>query len=405
MSGGVIIIGGGQAGFQVATTLRQKGFSGPITLLAGENTPPYERPPLSKAFLLGERTAAELLLRPPAFYGERNIDLRLGVTASNIDREAGVVTTGEGEILAWDRLVLATGARARRLPAPAGCLAGVHVLRGLEDARALAAELVPGRRLAILGGGYIGLEVASAARLRGLGVVVIEALDRLMARTASPPVAAALMRRHREQGVEFRLGARLAECSGEGGRLVGIRLEDGEGMVADALLVGIGAEPEDALARSAGLAVDGGILVDAAGRTSDPDIFAAGDCTRRRHPLAIEPVRIESVQNAVDQAKAVAAAILGEPASPEPVPWFWSDQYELKLQTAGLFAAGDTAVVRGDPEGPAFSVAHLRAGRLVAVESLGVPRDHVQSRKLIAAGACPDPERLADPDVPLKSLG
>lgn len=405
MGGSVAIVGGGQAGYQVAAALRQKGFEGPLTLLAGEAEPPYERPPLSKAFLLGERDAGSLAFRPPAFYDERKIDLRLGETAIAIDRERNQVATSEGNVLPWDRLVLATGARARRLPTPVGGLSGVHVLRSLADARGLAAELVEGRRLVILGGGYIGLEVAAAARRRGLDVVVIEALERPMARTASPAIAAALTRRHRAAGVGFRFGARLAEPIARDGRLAGLRLAGGEEIATDLLLVGIGAEPEDSLARDAGLAVDSGILVDAAGRTSDPNIFAAGDCTRRRHPLAIEPVRIESVQNAVDQAKAVAAAILGEPVPPEPVPWFWSDQYELKLQIAGLLAAGDEAVLRGDPASDSFSVAHLRAGRLVAVESLGVPRDHVQARKAIAAGIRPDRAALADPEVPLKSLG
>ncbi len=404
MAADVVIVGAGQAGFQVAASLAQAGHQGAITLLGAEPHPPYERPPLSKAFLLGDLAEDRLFFRAPAFYAEKGIALRTGTAVADIDRRAHRLRLADGSVLAYDQLVLATGAGPRRLEVPGVTRAGIHYLRDLADSRSLGAALAGGPRLVIVGAGYIGLEVAAAAVARGASVVVIEALERVLDRTASAPIAMALTARHSEAGVAFRFGARVTAFHGRNGHLSAVGLADGTTLDADAVLVAIGAAPETALAEAAGIGDGEGIPVDARGRTADPAIFAAGDCALYRHPLGAGAARIESVQNAVDQAKAVAAAILGRDAPYEAVPWFWSDQYEQKLQIAGLVHAQDEIVVRGDPAADGFSVAHLRAGRLVALEALNRPRDYVQARKLIAAGATPDPARLADPAIALKDL-
>ncbi len=404
MAADVVIVGAGQAGFQVAASLARGGHRGGITLLGAEPHPPYERPPLSKAFLLGDLDEDHLLFRAAAFYAEKGIALRTGVRVIGIDRADHRLRLADGTTLAYDRLVLATGARPRRLDIPGSGLAGIHYLRDLADSRTLGAALAGGTRLVIVGAGYIGLEVAAAANARGVPVVVVEALERALKRTASAPVAAALTARHARAGVAFRFGARVSAFHGRNGRLSTVALADGTTLRADRVLVGIGAAPETALAAAVGLGTADGVPVDPHGRTADPDIFAAGDCALYAHPLAAGTVRIESVQNAVDQAKAVAAAILGRDAPYTTVPWFWSDQYEQKLQIAGLIHPHDKIVLRGDADADGFSVAHLRAGRLVALEALNRPRDYVQARKLIAAGAAPDPARLADPAIALRDL-
>jgi len=400
----VIIVGGGQAGFQVATSLAQKNYEGEIILLTGEEHPPYERPPLSKAYLKGETPAERLLFRPPGFYSDRGIDLRTGTWVREIERTAGEIVLEGDERLSYTALVLATGARVKRLPLPGADRAGIHYLRSLEDADRIRARLGGGVRVCVIGGGYIGLEVAAAARALGAEVTVLEAQERVMTRTASAPIAEALSARHRAEGVELRTGAEITGFSGGDGRLEAVSLAGGEHLPADFAVVGIGVAPETTLAEQAGLNADGGILVDELGRSCDPAIFAAGDCVRYAHPLAPGPVVFESVQNAVDQAKAVASAILGQPIPYTGVPWFWSDQYDVKLQTAGLFTAEDETVLRGDPASGSFSVAHLRSGRLVAVETLDRMKDFIQARKLIAAQIAPDPAVLADPETPLKTL-
>ncbi len=404
MAADVVIVGAGQAGFQVAASLVQGGYPGRITLLGAEPYPPYERPPLSKAFLLGDLVEDRLFFRARSFYAEKGIMLRTGVRVTDIDRARHRLRLTDGTSLAYDRLVLATGARPRHLDIPGSTLAGIHYLRDLEDSRTLGAALAGGSRLVIIGAGYIGLEVAAAARARGAGVVVVETRERVLERTASAPVAAALAARHTRAGVSFRFGAQVTAFHGRDGHVSAVGLADTTSLETDAVLVGIGAMPETTLAAAAGLATPDGIPVDARGRTADPDIFAAGDCALYAHPLATGALRIESVQNAVDQAKAVAAALLDRDAPYEAVPWFWSDQYERKLQIAGLVHPDDEIVLRGDPAADGFSVAHLRAGRLVALEALDRPRDYVQARKLIAAGARPDPAHLADPAIALKDL-
>lgn len=400
----VVIVGGGQAGFQVAASLAQKKFDGEILLLSAERYPPYERPPLSKAFLKGETDVDRLLFRPPAFFEERGIALRLGVRVGEIDPAAARLRTESGETIAYESLVLATGARVRRLPLAGHDLPGIYMLRSIEDAVAIRDALGPGVRLCVVGGGYIGLEVAAAARALGAEATVLEAQSRVMTRTASAPVARALAALHARHGVNIRTGVTVERFRESGGRAAGVVLGDGEEAPADVIVVGVGVAPETSLAEAAGIACAGGIRVDAFGQTSAEGVYAAGDCAAYAHPLAPAPMTFESVQNAVDQATAVASAILGAPKPYEAVPWFWSDQYEARLQTAGLVAAGDRAVLRGDPDGGAFSVAHLRGERLVALETIGRIKDFVQAKKLIALGAAPDPDRLADPETPLKAM-
>ncbi|GAB4573995.1 MAG: FAD-dependent oxidoreductase [Rhodothalassiaceae bacterium] len=404
MSGEIVIIGAGQAGFMLAQTLRQKGSDAPIRLIGDEPEPPYERPPLSKAFLKGEMEAQSLAFRPAEFYAAKDIALMSGTRVVDIDLESRQIATAKGDRIPYRHLVLATGAEPRRLACAGARLAGIGTLRRLTDAVAWRAALQPGRRLVVIGAGTIGLEVAAAARALGVDTTVVETRERAMARTASPVIAAALTARHRAENVTFVFGQGVAAFEGEQGRLRAVRLEDGTLLPADHALIGIGVEPQTGLARAAGIACGHGILVDALGRTSAADVYAAGDCAEYAHPFASGPLVIESVQNAVDQAKAVASALLGTDEPYMSVPWFWSDQYDWKLQTVGIVAPGDRMIVRGDPESGAFSVCHLRAGRLVAVECLNRPKDYVQARKPILSGAMPDENRLADPDFPLKAL-
>jgi len=397
----IIIVGAGQAGFQTALSLRQKGYAGSLILLGADPHPPYERPPLSKAWLAGELDAAALAFRKPDFYAEREIDLRPATRVIAIDRGAREVLCDDGARFGYDALVLATGARARTLSCAGAETVDPHVIRDIADADRLKAASAGAGSAVVIGGGYIGLEVAAVLTRKALGVTVLEAAPRPMARTVGAATADYFAALHRAQGVDLRCGVRVASLeSAESG--VAVRLEDGALVKADIAVAGVGAAPETALAEAAGLPVDDGILVDAAGRSADPAIFAAGDCTR--FPLMGDGplTRLESVQNAVDQAKTVAASVLGEAARYDAVPWFWSDQFGARLQTAGLRADGDQEIIRGDPADGAFSVCYVREGRFVALDSVGRVRDFTQAKKLIAAGARPDPVRLADPDIPLK---
>ena len=398
----IVIVGAGQAGLQAAATLRQQGFDGPLTIIGEETHAPYERPPLSKAMLKGAMDADRLAFRKPAFYRDKAIDLRLATRAVAIDPAAHTVTLAGGDRLDYDKLLLATGARVRRLDRPGADLAGIHTLRTIEDSLAIRATLTPSTRLAVVGGGYIGLEVAAAAAQAGCSVTVLEAAERTMVRTVSAPISAHFQELHTRHGVTFHLTAQVTGFNGDG-RVAAVTLADGAAVACDAAVVGIGVVPDTALAADAGLDCKDAVWVDETARTSDPDIYAAGDCTRflyRRPSL-----RLESVQNAVDQAKTAALAMLGQPAAYDAVPWFWSDQYDAKLQIAGIFIDGvDQAVVRGDPAGASFSVAHLRDGRLAAIETVNALKDFTQGKKLIADGRPVDADALADPTVALKDL-
>lgn len=396
----VLIIGAGHAGGSAAAFLRQYGHEGPIVLAGEEPAAPYQRPPLSKAWLKGEAGLEDLLLRPESFYGEQNIELRTGVTATAIDREAKTVTFADGTVESYDALILATGSTARRLTIPGADRPDLLELRTLAHAEALKAALGPGRRLAIVGGGYVGLEAAASARALGADAVVIERIDRVLARVASKTLSDFFTAYHRKHGVEILTSAEVTGFEDDG-----VRLADGRLVEADAVLVGVGALACDALARAAGLSCDNGVVVDESARTSDPAIYAIGDMTHRPIPVHDGRMhRLESVPNALEQARQAAAAIVGRAAPTPEVPWFWSDQYDLKLQIAGLPDGADRQVVRGDIEAASFAVFHLAGDRIVCVEAVNAPAEFMGGRLLIGKKAAVDPERLVDPAVPMKAV-
>lgn len=404
----IVIVGAGHAGGAAAVALRQGGFAGAITLVGAEPLPPYQRPPLSKAWLKGEAGAADLFLKPAGWYAENRVDLRTGRVVTAIDRASRLVRLGDGEALAYDRLVLATGARARPLAIPGADAAGVFVLRSAADAEALKNCLGPGRRLAVIGGGYVGLEVAASARALGGEAVVIEREARILARVASAPLSAFFQSCHEAHGVSFACGAQVAEIDGRDGRICAIRLADGRSLPCDAVLIGVGAIPNDDLARAAGLECADGVVVDPQARTSDPDIFAIGDLTRRPVPRYGRSCRLESVPSALEQARQMAASVTGRaPPAPE-IPWFWSDQYDIKLQIAGLPFDADRIVVRGDPGSARFAIFHLAgpsgASVVQAVEAVNAPAEFMAGKTLIAGRTVLDDLRLADSAVPMKSF-
>ena len=373
-----------------------------LTLIGDEPYPPYQRPPLSKAYLSGDFARDRLFLRPEAFYVESQCTLLLGRHASKIDRAGKRVHLADGSELAYDKLLLTTGARVRTLPLRGAGLEGVHYLRGIADVDALRPRLVSGSRLAVVGGGYIGLEVAAVAVKRGVDVTVIEAADRVMARAVTPPMSSFYEQAHRSAGVKFLLNATAQAF--EGSSSVTAVVTNAGTVPADVALVGVGVVPNQEIARDAGLVCDNGIVVDEFAATSDPDIFAAGDCTN--HPsFAGGRVRLESVQNAIDQAKHAALAMVGRPSAYQEVPWFWSDQYDLKLQIAGLARPDDVVVMRGDPAARKFAAFHLRDGVLAAVEAVNAAPEYIVGRRLIAARARVAAERLADPSIPARALG
>ncbi len=397
----IIVVGAGQAGVQAVASLRGEGYRGEVVLAGEEAYPPYQRPPLSKAYLAGKFDRERLFLKPESFFAEScELHVSLGVAA--IDRRAKRVRFTNDTTLPYNKLLIATGARPRHIDYPGKRLAGVHYLRGIDDVDALRPLLVQGARLTVIGGGYIGLEVAAVAALQGVEVTVIEATDRVMSRTVSPIVSAVYENVHRGHGVRIRVGAKADGLEGEGS--VAAVHAGGERIAADAVLIAVGVVPNSEPAQVAGLACDNGIVVDEFARTSDPDIFAAGDCTNFPY-FAGGRVRLESVQNAVDQAKAAAAGLAGKPQAYREVPWFWSDQYDLKLQIAGLARDGDTSVLRGDEAARKFAVFHLREGKVVAVEAVNAAPEYIAGRRLIASGKQVNPERLADPKVPIKSFG
>jgi len=396
----VLIIGAGHAGGTAAALLRQYGHEGPIVLAGQEPAAPYQRPPLSKAWLKGEADLEALLLRPEVFYAEHDIELRTGVTATGIDAARKTVSFDDGTVESYDALILATGSTARKLSIPGADRPDLLQLRTLADAERLKAALGPGRRLAVVGGGYVGLEAAASARALGAEAVVIERLDRVLARVASGTLSAFFTAHHRAHGVEVLTSAEVAAF--EDG---GVRLADGRLIEADAVLVGVGALACDALARAAGLECGDGVAVDEAARTSDPAVWAVGDVTWRPIPVhGGRRHRLESVPNALEQAKQAAAAITGRPAPAPEVPWFWSDQYEVKLQIAGLPDGADRQLVRGDVGSGAFAVFHLAGERIVCVEAVNAPAEFMAGRQLISRGQAIDPVKLADRSVSMKEV-
>jgi 3-phenylpropionate/trans-cinnamate dioxygenase ferredoxin reductase subunit len=379
----VVIVGAGQAAAQLVLSLRQGRFSGAINMIGDEPYAPYQRPPLSKKFL-SERPAADTLyFRPQKFWSEQGVTLDFGTPVAAIDRAAKRVTLKDGRAIEYGALVLATGTRARPLPVPGADLPGVFSLRQIDDVRRLRGPLDDAKHIVIVGGGYIGLEVAAVARGEGREVTVLEAEDRVMKRVTSPVISNFVQDFHGKRGVAIRLGARLAAIEGEG-KVTQVRLSDGATLPADLVLLAVGAKPNDDLAAAADLACEDGIVVNEHGATADASIYAAGDCTRFPSKRYGRKLRLECVQNAIDQAKAVAAAILGKPQFCDPVPWVWSAQYELKLQMAGLSDGYDEALTVGDVAAARFSVEYRKAGKLIAVDAVNDGRAYMSGRKRIA---------------------
>lgn len=397
----VVIIGAGQAAAAFAGKLRALGSDRPITIVGDESVLPYQRPPLSKKYLVGEATFDRLLLKPPAWYEANAVTVLTGSRVAAIDRTRRVAVLDNGGELAYRTLVLATGATPRRLPAViGGDLKGVYTLRDKADADALMADFQPGRRLVVIGGGYVGLETAAVARSRGLEVTVVELADRILKRVAAAATADLVRDLHRSHGVDILESAAIVRLAGTDGRLAGAELSDGRTIAADLAVVGIGVAPNTRLAEAAGLAVDDGIVVDQFARTSDPDILAIGDCAR--FPYDGHLIRLESVQNAFDQGEAAAAALLGEGGAYDPQPWFWSDQYDAKLQIAGLHHGYDDTLAIDGPRPGSHAVWYFAEGRMIAVDALNFPAAFVTAKKLLEAGK--HVSRLDIETKPLKEL-
>lgn len=397
----VVIAGAGHAAGQAVATLRQKKFPGEIVLVGDEPWLPYQRPPLSKKFLAGEVPAERLFVKPASFYEDPHTTVLLETRVERIERAQQAIVTSDGATLGYDALVLALGSRVRRLDLAGVELAGIHYLRNVRDVSAIRDDMGPGKRLVVVGAGYIGLEVAAVAAQLGLEVTVLEALDRVMKRVVSPAISDFYTAEHRAHGVRILLGTGIEAFVGDA-RVRGILLADGTEIPADLVVIGIGIVPNTELAAEAGLAVNDGIVVDEHCRTADPAVYAIGDCTFHPNPIVGRSVRLESVQNALEQARTAAAAICGEGAPHVEVPWFWSDQYDLKLQIAGLSQGYDETILRGAPGSRCFSCAYLREGRLIALDAINDPKDFLRAKQVIAAGGHIDRTRLADPQAELK---
>lgn len=401
----VLIVGTGHGGAQSAITLRQLGFEGSIALIGEENELPYERPPLSKEYLSGEKPFDRLLIRPSQFWAERELQLHLGRRVEVVDPAAHRVALGGGTQISYRRLVWAAGGVPRHLTCAGSHLSGVHTVRTRADVDRILVEIPAARRIVVIGGGYIGLEAAAVLRKLGKEVMLLEALDRVLARVAGPPLSRFYESEHRAQGVDIRLRAVAESIEGSSGKVSAVRLAGGETIPADMVVVGIGIVPAVEPLTRAGAAGDNGVKVDELCRTTLPDVYAIGDCAAHMNAFGGGAwVRLESVQNAADQATCVARAIAGKPQPYRSVPWFWSNQYDLRLQTVGLSAGCDDAVIRGDPAARSFSVIYLRAGSVIALDCVNAVKDYVQGRKLVETGARADPEVLADPSRPLKDI-
>lgn len=396
---GIVIIGAGQAGASLAEKLRAEGYPGRVTLIGAEPVPPYERPPLSKGYLLGESEKERLFLRPEAIFAEKDITLRLGEQVSAIDTSAKTVTVG-GDTLAYDQLALTTGSEPIRLPAAiGGDLGGVFTVRTLADIDAMSPRFTKGARVIVVGGGYIGLEAAAVATKLGLTVTLVEMAERILGRVAAPETADVIRETHKEHGVDIREGVGLERLTGDG-TVSGAELTDGTTFEVDFVIVGIGIRPATALAEAAGIACENGIKVDAQGRTSVPDVWAAGDCTS--FPYKGGRLRLESVQNAIDQAQTIAENMLGAGKDYLPYPWFWSDQYDLKLQIAGLNTGYDEVVIRQGDVGRSHW--YFKDGTFIAVDAINAGRDYMVGKRLLEMGKTITPEQAADPETNLKAL-
>lgn len=403
---GVIIVGGGHGGAQAAIALRQNGYAGPVTIIGREEEPPYERPPLSKEYMAGEKEFERIYIRPRAFWQEKQVDLLLGRSVEAVDPAAKTVKLDDGTERSYESLIWAAGGDPRRLPLLGGELKGVHCVRNRADADAIMAELTGVEQVVVIGGGYIGLEAAAVLTKLGKKVVLLEALPRVLARVAGPELSEFYEAEHRAHGVDLRTGVSIDALEGEDGNVTGVRLADGSVIPAQMVIVGIGIIPSVEPLLAAGAKGGNGIEVDEYCRTSLPDTYAIGDCAAHANSFAGGAIiRLESVQNANDQATVAAKTICS--ADPQPykaTPWFWSNQYDLKLQTVGLSTGHDATVLRGDPATRSFSVIYLKDGKVIALDCVNMVKDYVQGRKLVEAGATIAAERLADSSVPLKDL-
>ncbi len=403
MADTVAIAGAGHAAGQIVATLRQKKFDGSIILIGEEPWLPYQRPPLSKKFLAGELPAERLHFKPESFYDDPGIEVRLETRIDAVDRDGKTLQTADGETLAFDKLVFATGARPRLLDLPGVDLDGIHYLRTIADVTGIRSQLTEGARLVIIGAGYIGLEVAAVASQLNADVTVIEMEDRVMSRVVSPQISTFYQEEHAAHGVKLMLSTGISGFSGNG-QVTAVDLSNDEQVAADLVVIGIGVVPNTELASAAGLDVDNGIVVDNHCQTSAADFFAVGDCTQHPNDILGCRVRLESVHNALEQAKTAASNICGDELCYAQVPWFWSDQYDLKLQIAGLSQGYDQTIVRGDSDSRSFSCLYLRDGQLIAVDAVNSPKDFMQSKALIAAHAVIDPDLLANADNELKNM-
>jgi 3-phenylpropionate/trans-cinnamate dioxygenase ferredoxin reductase subunit len=403
MSQHLVIVGGGQAAAQAVQSLRQQSFAGPITLLSDEPYPPYQRPPLSKKYFAGELPRERLLLRPAAFYAEKGVSLEQNARVEELDVAGRRVRLRDGRTLAYDRLLLTTGSRVRKLEVPGATLPGLHYVRTIADVDGITSSLREGTRVLLIGAGFIGLEIAAVARQRGFEVTVLEAAERVMSRAVSVEVAAFYEARHRDAGVSVHTGAAVAALRGAQ-QVTAVETADGRVFPCDVVIVGIGIVPNVELAAAAGLPCNNGIVVDEFARTADPHVVAAGDCTNHPLPLLERRVRLESVPNAIHQAKVAAATLLDAPIAYSEVPWFWSDQYDLKLQIAGLSTGFDEVVLRGDPTTRSFAAFYLRAGQILAVDAINSPKEFIAGKKLVASRAHIAPDVLRDAAVDLTPL-
>lgn len=397
----VVVIGAGQAGASLVAKLRKDGFDGDITLIGAEPVPPYQRPPLSKGYLLGDMALERMFLRPESFYAEQNIALKLAQPVTAINAAGRTVTVGD-KMVAYDDLVLTTGSDPRRLPAAiGGDLNGVFVVRTLADVDAMASDVAEGKKVLIVGGGYIGLEAAAVCAKSGVQVTLVEMADRILQRVAAPETSDYFRALHTGHGVDIREGVGLERLTGAEGRVTGAVLADGTELEVDFVIVGVGISPASALAETAGVEIENGIRVDAQGRTSDPHIWAAGDCAS--FPYKGNRIRLESVQNAIDQAEVVATNLMGAGRDYEPQPWFWSDQYDVKLQIAGLNTGYDHIVTRKG-NGQSISFWYYQGDTLLAVDAMNDPRAYMIGKRLIEAGKSPDPGLVSNPEADLKAL-
>ncbi|MCP4000662.1 MAG: FAD-dependent oxidoreductase [Gammaproteobacteria bacterium] len=401
----IIIVGAGHAAGQAAASLRQKGFSGRLIMIGDEPYVPYQRPPLSKAFLAGELELERLFFKPENFWPKHDVETMLSTRVKEIDRKRKTITLDNSEIIAYNKLILATGSRVRELHIPGHTLKGVHYLRGIDDVLAIQSAFKKGARLVIVGGGYIGLEVAAVGRKNGLDVTVMETESRVMNRVVATEISQFFQNMHAEEGVKLELGRRVQELQGDkNGQLTEVACMDGFTVPADICIIGIGIIPNIELAEAADILCSDGIIVDEHCRTLDEDIYAIGDCTRHPNPILGRHLRLESVHNAIEQGKTAAAAICGTPVAYAQVPWFWSDQYNVKLQITGLTEGYDQFVMRGDPASRSFAAFYLQDGKLLAVDAINSPREFMLGKKLITAGAKFTPEILADMEQDFKTL-